>query len=471
MIRISRLQPGIRASRSLPPVETTASPGIRRLRPTCCRSAGLRSEITSSGTYQSETAWFWSGGGYSPDEPEPGYQSVVQTTGQRSTPDVAFDANPSTGVEIYETSPRSGKGSWQVYGGTSLGAPAWAGIIAIVDQGRALAGKGSLDGPTQTIPSLYALPESDFKSAVLPKGFWVLADCRRYSADLFTSDHSGATANIATGLGSPSGPSLITDLVSSTIATQPFLTGESGQSGSGLSLSHITKPKKHTETRSTHRKMLQNDHHIRRQRVRSSSVAGQRISAPGRAWRGISVNQKTGAEFVRTINPSLDKRCQEPITKFDRRSSNKTGQQWMLKAPNRFLTPFLASCGSDSLARNFLDSAPGVPENSLTMVSGDGVRHKPPPERLMTPTGWLFLRVGHRMSFALRGSIPGGFFFDAHDSLRMNLGHAEGLQQCRFSTMPRLGPYGAGFSIFIAEWRNLRRVSCQARCPHRFQGA
>ena len=116
--------------------------------------------LSSSGSYQSETAWFYSGGGYSPYEPEPSYQRSVQTTGQRATPDVAFDADPSTGVEIYETSPRSGKGSWQVYGGTSLGAPAWAGIIAIVDQGRALAGKGSLDGPTQTLPALYALPRA-----------------------------------------------------------------------------------------------------------------------------------------------------------------------------------------------------------------------------------------------------------------------------------------------------------------------
>ncbi len=120
---------------------------------------GTSLSLTSSGSYQSETAWYWSGGGYSPYEPEPSYQSTVQSTGQRSTPDVSFDANPSTGVNIYETSPRSGQGSWRVYGGTSLGAPVWAGIIAIVDQGRALEGKGSLDGATQTIPSLYALPK------------------------------------------------------------------------------------------------------------------------------------------------------------------------------------------------------------------------------------------------------------------------------------------------------------------------
>ena len=168
--------------------------------------------LTSSGSYQSETAWFYSGGSYSPYEPEPSYQRSVQTTGQRSTPDVAFDADQSTGVEVYDTSPRSGKGSWQVYAGTSLGAPAWAGIIAIVDQGRALAGKGSLDGPTQTLPALYALPASDFHSVSPVSPVGGLSSWLSY---LFGSSYNGATANIATGLGSPNGQSLIPDLVAS----------------------------------------------------------------------------------------------------------------------------------------------------------------------------------------------------------------------------------------------------------------
>ena len=35
-------------------------------------------------------------------------------------------------------------------------------LVAIADQGRALAGKSSLDGPSQTLPMLYQLPGSDF---------------------------------------------------------------------------------------------------------------------------------------------------------------------------------------------------------------------------------------------------------------------------------------------------------------------
>jgi subtilase family serine protease len=182
---------------------------------------GTSLSLASSGRYQSETAWFWSGGGYSPYEAEPAYQRSIQSTGQRSTPDVSFDANLSTGVEIYETSTSSGRGSWQVYGGTSLGAPVWAGIIAIVDQGRALSGKVSLDGPTQTLPALYALPARDFHSVSPYEGFLGLGGLSSLLGDVFGPDSNGATANTATGLGSPNGSSLVTDLVSSTTGTQP----------------------------------------------------------------------------------------------------------------------------------------------------------------------------------------------------------------------------------------------------------
>ena len=44
---------------------------------------------------------------------------------------MAFDADPNTGVAVYD----SNNGGWLQVGGTSLGAPAWAGLIAIVNQG------------------------------------------------------------------------------------------------------------------------------------------------------------------------------------------------------------------------------------------------------------------------------------------------------------------------------------------------
>jgi subtilase family serine protease len=194
--------------------------------------------LGGSGTYVSETAWSGSGGGYSMYEPEPGYQESVQQTGMRSTPDVAFDGDPNTGVEVYATAPGFTQGSWQVVGGTSLGAPAWAGIIAIVDQGRALHGLSSLDGPSQTLPALYAALSTDFNSVAATQGgaefpFGGFAPFTSSSYSLGNglgvanspggTPATGATANTATGLGSPIGPAIISDLVNTTL-TMPLTT-------------------------------------------------------------------------------------------------------------------------------------------------------------------------------------------------------------------------------------------------------
>ncbi len=161
--------------------------------------------VSGSGQYISEVAWSGSGGGQSHFVAEPGYQRATSNSGRRLTPDVAFDGDPNTGVEVYQTSPYTGLGSWQIVGGTSLGTPAWAAIIAIADQGRALEGKGSLDGPTQTLPTLYALPASDFHAVA--------------------SYRPGHPAQM--GLGSPNGPSLIADLVASNIAVPLTTSGAS----------------------------------------------------------------------------------------------------------------------------------------------------------------------------------------------------------------------------------------------------
>jgi hypothetical protein len=177
---------------------------------------GTTLSVGGSGQYLSEVAWRGSAGGQSRFVAEPGYQRSVASGGRRVTPDVAFDGDPNTGVEVYLTSPHTGLGSWQVVGGTSLGAPAWAAILAIADQGRALQGKGSFDGPSQTLPTLYALAPSDFQS-VAP-------------------DRPGRAAVM--GLGSPKGPALIAGLVSSDINV-PLTT--SGASSSAARAAHLRR--------------------------------------------------------------------------------------------------------------------------------------------------------------------------------------------------------------------------------------
>ncbi len=49
--------------------------------------------------------------------------------GQRGVPDLSFDANPSTGVSVYDTMSRQGMSGWMVFGGTSVSSPSLAGIV------------------------------------------------------------------------------------------------------------------------------------------------------------------------------------------------------------------------------------------------------------------------------------------------------------------------------------------------------
>jgi len=83
--------------------------------------------LTPTASGYTETAWSGSGGGVSAYEPQPGYQTGIGYS-KRATPDVSYNADPSTGFAVYES---YGYGGWIVVGGTSAGAPQWAAIQAL----------------------------------------------------------------------------------------------------------------------------------------------------------------------------------------------------------------------------------------------------------------------------------------------------------------------------------------------------
>jgi subtilase family serine protease len=96
-----------------------------------------------TGAYFGETVWnrlgsgipgvVASGGGFSRHFGRPAYQAHVPGIGaRRGAPDVASDADPGTGIAFVEAS----RGQFGIYpaGGTSAGAPVWAGIVALADQ-------------------------------------------------------------------------------------------------------------------------------------------------------------------------------------------------------------------------------------------------------------------------------------------------------------------------------------------------
>jgi hypothetical protein len=157
---------------------------------------GTTLNVASNGQYLSESGWSGSGGGYSPYEPKPSWQTTNLSGSGRTTPDVAFDANPGTGVSVYSSVSYSGQSGWFTVGGTSVGAPSWAGLIAIANQGLAANGAGTLSNAQA---SLYQLPIAGF-NAITAGSNGV------YSA--------GLGYNLVTGLGSPRANLLVPALVS-----------------------------------------------------------------------------------------------------------------------------------------------------------------------------------------------------------------------------------------------------------------
>jgi len=99
-------------------------------------SAGGTSTARSldTGNLIQEIAWSDAGGGASEVEPRPSYQwPIARYAGAaRATPDLSSDANPNTGVWIYDSYPYEGEpnpSNWWIVGGTSVAAPTISGVL------------------------------------------------------------------------------------------------------------------------------------------------------------------------------------------------------------------------------------------------------------------------------------------------------------------------------------------------------
>jgi len=85
----------------------------------------------SSGNFLTETGWNGSGGGPSAYISRPSYQNSISTIvgSKRGVPDISFDADPNSGVAVYDSTPCNGLSGWLIFGGTSVASPSIAGII------------------------------------------------------------------------------------------------------------------------------------------------------------------------------------------------------------------------------------------------------------------------------------------------------------------------------------------------------
>ncbi len=92
-------------------------------------AGGTHINRDSNGNFEgTESCWDGSGGGLSSMEQAPSYQFIITnlTGPKRGTPDLAADADPASGVDVYST---TGCGGWCQVGGTSVSSPVLAGIV------------------------------------------------------------------------------------------------------------------------------------------------------------------------------------------------------------------------------------------------------------------------------------------------------------------------------------------------------
>jgi len=93
---------------------------------------GTTLHFDSSGNFTSETGWASGGGGCSAYETATAAQAAssgyaqVNCGGKRATPDVSLDADPASGVSVYDSTRYNGQSGWWVVGGTSASSPMWA---------------------------------------------------------------------------------------------------------------------------------------------------------------------------------------------------------------------------------------------------------------------------------------------------------------------------------------------------------
>jgi hypothetical protein len=115
-----------------------------------------------------------------------GASTIAALTGsKRGIPDVSFDANPSTGVSVYDSTRYQGQSGWFTLGGTSVGAPNWAGVLAA----GSAAGQTALQGDASIYSGGYKTNLRDITSGT--------------NGTCGTDCTAGTGYDLVTGLGSP----------------------------------------------------------------------------------------------------------------------------------------------------------------------------------------------------------------------------------------------------------------------------
>ncbi len=182
---------------------------------------GTTLKLNGDNSWASEAGWSGSGGGLSNgSEAQPSYQQgvVTQSTTVRANPDVAYDADPGTGFSIYDSVAYYGRRyNWTAVGGTSAGAPQWAALVAIADQGRGAPGNALTSTPAQATGTGTS---SNLAQSILYGLFSTAGYNSTYFHDITTGASTGtpnysaqANYDLVTGLGTPHADGIVAALV------------------------------------------------------------------------------------------------------------------------------------------------------------------------------------------------------------------------------------------------------------------
>ena len=193
---------------------TTITPDYPASSPNVVAVGGTNLHLNGN-TYSSETAWGngsnsgvsggggGGGGGISQFETQPSYQSATVSaisTTQRHLPrcrNGCRSLHRRLRLRQHRLRPTA---PWGVVGGTSLSSPLFAGLIAIANQGRTIAGLQTLESRSQTLPLLYGMNNS-----TPPVYHDITSGNNGYPA--------GPGYDLTTGMGSPIADRLISGLV------------------------------------------------------------------------------------------------------------------------------------------------------------------------------------------------------------------------------------------------------------------
>jgi uncharacterized protein (TIGR03437 family) len=169
--------------------------------------------------YIPETTWQGSGGGYSTIFFKPDWQAAAVTGGNaRGAPDVSFSANPNhDGYIIFNS------GQYAVVGGTSVGTPVMAGMVALLNQYLGTNGVGNIN------PNLYRLQQTApnvFHDITTGNNFHLCQSGSTGCTNGFTSIgfNAGPGWDPVTGIGSVDAYNLLTEWGSGQVTTTTTVT-------------------------------------------------------------------------------------------------------------------------------------------------------------------------------------------------------------------------------------------------------